>query len=426
MWLDPTARRLLGAADDAESITLTGLQGHVLATDRQGLQEAWQRALRNQGELRIAFRTRADAAASRQLSLIGLFELDENYRPVRLTGVLLDETRAAQARELLLDEKTRSEDALQRVESLQYALDEHAHVVVTDLDGVIVYVNDRQCTTSGYRRDELVGQSYRIERSDVHPDSMFASIRAHLDRGQVWRGELASRAKDGHVYWTDTTIVPFKRPDGTIERFVSIRTDITERKLAEDRLVRQDSLLRSTSRIARVGGWEYDVPANRWEWSDVVYEIYDLARTEPITIERLRAHYTPAARVEVEATIAQALADGRGFDCTWPLVTATGEHRWVRSIGEPRMIEGRCERLVGVVMDITAARNAAHALNEAKEAAEAASRAKGEFLANMSHELRTPLNGVIGMTGLLLETSLGQEQRSSPRSPARAASRCWH
>ena len=411
IWLDPTARRLLGLADGSAAIELDTLQSRVHSSDRGAVLDAWQRALRNQGELRITFRTASDGLADRHLTLVGLFELDENYRPVRLAGVLLDETRAAQARELLLDEKTRSEAALQRVESLQYALDEHAHVVVTDLEGKIIYVNDRQCSISGYRRDELIGQSFAIEQSGLHPDSLFAEIRARVDAGQVWRGELANRSKDGRVYWTDTTIVPFKRPDGTIERFVSIRTDITERKLAEERLVRQDALLRSTSRIARVGGWEYDPIADRSECSDVVYEIYDLPRSEPMSIERLNACYAPGIGDEALAAMRAAITKGVTFDRIWPLVTASGASRWVRAIGEPQLVDGRCVRIVGVVQDVTQARNAAHALSEAKEAAEAASRAKSEFLANMSHELRTPLNGVIGMTGLLLDTPLGPEQR---------------
>src|SRR5579871_768548 len=411
IWVDPLARRLLSIPDGDAPVEIERLLAQVHDADRDGVVQGWQRSLKDQSELRLRFRTAAAATGSRHLSLVGLFELDEDYRPVRLTGVVLDDTRAAQARELLLDEKGRTEAALLRGESLQYALDEHALVIVTDLEGRIVYANDRQCVSSGYRRDELVGQSFRMELPESTPEPLLQQVRERLAAGRVWRGEVALRAKGGRPYWTDTTVVPFKRPDGTVERFVVIRTDITERKAAEERLVRQDALFRTTGRIARVGGWGYDLGADRFEWSKMAAEIFDLPWSAVPRIEWLLERYPADVRASVEHGWRRSLAAGLAFDFTWPIATPSGEQRWVRVIGEPHVERGACVRMVGVVQDVTQERSAARALSEAKEAAEAASRAKGEFLANMSHELRTPLNAVIGMTGLLLDTPLGAEQR---------------
>ncbi len=118
------------------------------------------------------------------------------------------------------------------------ALSEAAIVEVTDPLGTILSVNDRFCAVSGYSRGELVGANHRLLRSGEHDRAFFQSLRRDITRGQVWRGEICNRAKNGEPYWMDTTIVPHRQRDGQIERFIAIRFDISAQKLAEDRLRR--------------------------------------------------------------------------------------------------------------------------------------------------------------------------------------------
>ncbi|NWL07528.1 putative bifunctional diguanylate cyclase/phosphodiesterase [Pseudomonas hunanensis] len=111
------------------------------------------------------------------------------------------------------------------------AVDAAAIFSETDLRGNITYVNQQFCSISGYSREELLGANHRILNSGLHEPAFFVGMWRALAAGRVWKGEICNRAKDGSLYWVDSTMVPLIDPlTGQVRKYVSIRFDVTEKR----------------------------------------------------------------------------------------------------------------------------------------------------------------------------------------------------
>jgi len=155
--------------------------------------------------------------------------------------------------------------SLRQLEEMKYALDQAAIVCVTDSRGTILYANDRFCEISGYAWEELAGKTHRIINSGYHPKAFFREMWETITSGRVWRGEICNRASDGHTFWVDTTIVPFLDESGKPVRYMSIRTDITDRRKEHEIVQRLSSAVEQTADVIfitnREGVIEYVNPA---------------------------------------------------------------------------------------------------------------------------------------------------------------------
>ena len=138
------------------------------------------------------------------------------------------------------------EHVLTDLKEQRSALDGTAGVAESDLAGDITFVNDLFCSISGYAREELMGRNHRIVASGLHDAAFFKAMWDTISSRQTWRGEICNRTKDGRLFWSAATIIPIKDDGDVLRKYLSIRFDITQRKLDEAALSEEKERWRVT------------------------------------------------------------------------------------------------------------------------------------------------------------------------------------
>ncbi|MGB8688343.1 MAG: PAS domain S-box protein, partial [Microcoleus sp.] len=202
--------------------------------DRTHTETLRPQALNGEAEYDTEYRVIHPDGSIHFIKAYGVVVRDAQGNPQSMIGINFDISDRKQA-------ELERQQLIQELSAFKQALDRSAIVVITNPKGAITYVNDRFCVVSGYSHNELIGQTHRIVKSGYHPPSFFQNLWRTISGGQVWRGEICNRSKNGSPYWVASTIVPFLDKQGRPFQYLAIRFDITARKLAEATLQHENT-----------------------------------------------------------------------------------------------------------------------------------------------------------------------------------------
>jgi PAS domain S-box-containing protein len=311
-----------------------------------------------------------------------------------------------------ITEQKIAEEAFQKnvreLEDYKFAIDESAIVSMTGNDGIITYANKNFSKISQYSNQELIGSNHRLVNSGYHPKEYFTNMWSLINNGKVWVGELRNKAKDGSFYWVHGTIIPFLDENNKPFRYLSIRFDITERKKAQEGILKSNERYDLVAKATNDSIWDLNILTQEIVRSGNGFEVLFGYKITEDNIDyphyKNLIHPDDLDRIIASKTKVFNNPNEYNWEQDYRFLKANGEYSFVHDKGFIiRDKNGIAIRMIGATQDITEREKHIKAIEEQN------SKLK-DIAWLQSHVVRAPLSRMMGIVNLLKEVELNGEE----------------
>ncbi len=285
-------------------------------------------------------------------------------------------------------------------------------IVITDVDGNILYINRFFEENTGYSREEAIGQNPRILKSGFHPQEFYKELWDTILSGKTWQGEFLNRRKDGSLFWERAIITPFVDDESKVSFFIAGKQDITKEKKYQEEVEisknRYKKLIETSPLAILTFNTQGEIEIVNRKMVEFLGSpsAEETRKINMLTFGRLKA-------IGVTEKFRESIRERKYIIHEGRYVSKWGKEVYYKLHINPVVGSGgEVDTVVIVAEDISKQKEYENAILEAKEKAERNDKLKNLFLANISHELRTPLNGILGFSDLLRnDDGLNEEQK---------------